>query len=550
MACVGRYEILRELGRGGMATVHLARQLDLDRLVALKRLDGLADEGDVRVRRFVREARLAASLSHPNIVTVHDAFEVDGVPYIAMELVPGGTLREVLVGLSLEQIAGVLDGVLAGLAHAERRGIVHRDLKPENLMVTAEGGIKITDFGIAKATSAAHGDDGPLTTAGVAIGTPAYMAPEQALAEEAGPRTDLYALGVIAFELLTGRVPFDDRETPMRVLMQHVNESPPTVAELRPRVDRELSAWVASLLAKEPRDRPAGAAAARERLEDIVLRLRGGRWRREAPLPFVSGDEPAPAALLSAAALLPATDPLPAAALLSGERTRAGRRTPPPPPARDDGAPLASRPRVPRAVTMALVAGVAAAAIAAGARGLGGGAPRGGDPAVQVSQAESVASPVAAPAPVAASPAATPATAPAPATIDPARVVDAERESRRFAEEAQDTEGDGDEALTQQLRDTQYAYRDAAAAAAAGDSARFTTTLAKADALARSALERLDGDGSDGSDDDSGDASDRSDSGGGVSRDWTGDDGGDEDENEDGGDDENADDSGDEGGGA
>src|SRR4051812_17578126 len=251
MVRVGRYELVRELGRGGMATVHLARQLDLDRLVALKRLDGLAEQADVRVRRFVREARLAASLSHPNIVTVHDAFEVDGVPYIAMEFVPGGTLRPLLTGLSLEQIAGVLDGVLTGLEHAERHQIVHRDLKPENLMVTAEGGIKITDFGIAKATSVAHGDDdGPLTTAGVAIGTPAYMAPEQALAEDAGPRTDLYALGVVAFEMLTGRVPFEDPESPVRVLMRHVSEAPPLVSDLRPKVDPDLSEWVAALLAK------------------------------------------------------------------------------------------------------------------------------------------------------------------------------------------------------------------------------------------------------------------------------------------------------------
>jgi hypothetical protein len=527
---VGRYEVLRELGRGGMATVHLARQLDLDRLVALKRLDGLAGEDDVRVRRFVREARLAASLSHPNIVTVHDAFEADGVPYIAMELVPGGTLREVLIGLSLEQIAGVLDGVLTGLVHAERRSIVHRDVKPENLMVTAEGGIKITDFGIAKATSAAQGDDGPLTTAGVAIGTPAYMAPEQALAEPTGPRTDLYAVGVIAFELLTGHVPFEDRESPMRVLMQHVNELPPAVTDLRPQVDPELSGWVAGLLAKAPEDRPPGAAAAQDRLEDIVLRLRGGRWRREAPLPVVPGDAPA------------ATAPLPAAALLSGERTRPGRRTSPPPPARDHTAPVASRPRVrrvPRAAMLALLACGSAAAIAVGANGVGGGAPatRGADPAVQVSQAEAVRSPAASPAPsavVTPGPSAVASVTAAPATIDPARVIDAERESRRFAEEAQDTEGDGDEALTQQLRDTQYAYRDAASAAAAGDAARFTSTLAKADALARSALERLDGDGSDG---DSGEASDGSDESG-------------DDDDGDDGDDENADDGGDEGGGA
>jgi hypothetical protein len=503
---VGRYEVMRELGRGGMATVYLARQLDLDRLVALKRLDGLAEQSDGRVRRFVREARLAASLSHPNIVTVHDTFEVDGVPYIAMELVPGGTLRTLLSGLSLGQIAGVLDGVLAGLEHAERHHIVHRDLKPENLMVTAEGGIKITDFGIAKATSVAHGDDGPLTTAGVAIGTPAYMAPEQALAEEAGPQTDLYALGVVAFEMLTGRVPFEDPDSPVRVLMRHVSEAPPLVADLRPRVDPELSEWVAALLAKEPSDRPASAAAARERLEDIVLRLRGPRWRREAPLPFHAG------AASSATASPQSPDDRPATGRLSDDQTRAAQRTPPAPAVRDDTAALASprgARRVPRAATLPLVAAVAAAAIAAGASAVGGGAPGRADPAVQVSRAQPIASPVASPAVAAASPVASPASpaatpggaAAAPATIDPARVVDAERESRRFAEEAQDTEGDGDEALTQQLRDTQYAYRDAAAAAAAGDTGRFTTTLAKADALARTTLARLDGDGSDNSDD-------------------------------------------------
>ena len=496
---VGRYEVLRELGRGGMATVHLARQLDLDRLVALKRLDGLADQSDARVRRFVREARLAGSLSHPNIVTVHDAFEVDGVPYIAMELVPGGTLRPLLSGLSLEQIAGVLDGVLAGLDHAERHHIVHRDLKPENLMVTAEGGIKITDFGIAKATTVAGGDDAPLTTAGVAIGTPAYMAPEQALAEDAGPQTDLYALGVVAFEMLTGRVPFEDPEAPVRVLMRHVSEPPPRVADLRPRVDPELSDWVAALLAKEPLDRPPGAAAARERLEDIVLRLRGPRWRREAPLPFRPG--------AAATAALQSRDARPPTARLSSEPTRAARRTPPAPAVHDDPPAAVSRrgARVPRAATLALVASVAAAAIAAGASGIGGGAPRRADPAVEVSQAQpaaTAATVAASPAAVAPSPSASPSgSAAAPAPIDSARAVDAERESRRFAAEAQDTEGDGDEALTQQLRDTEYAYRDAAAAAEAGDTGRFNTLFAKADALARTALARLDGDGSDSGDD-------------------------------------------------
>jgi hypothetical protein len=299
-------------------------------------------------------------------------------------------------------------------------------------------------------------------------------------------------------------VPFENRESSVRVLMRHVSEAPPLVTDLRPRVDPELSDWVAALLAKEPSDRPASAAAARDRLEDIVLGLRGARWRREAALPLRAGGTSAAAAALqspagrSPTAIAPPTAP----GRLSDDRTRGARRPPPPAAAvRDDTAALASprgARRMPRAATLALVAGIAAAAISVGAKGIGGGAPGRADPAVQVSRAQPVASPAGGPAAATATPAGTTA---APATIDPARVVDAERESRRFADEAQDTEGDGDEALTQQLRDTQYAYRDAAAAAAAGDTGRFTTTLAKADALARAALARLDGDGSDDSSD-------------------------------------------------
>jgi serine/threonine protein kinase len=182
---VGRYVIERELGSGGTAIVYLARQLDLDRLVALKEL-GAVRKDPAFVRRFLRESRLAASLAHPNIVTVHDYFEQGGTPYIAMEYVAGGSLRPHIGRLSLAQIGGVLAGVLAGLAHAERRGIVHRDLKPENLLVTEDGQVKITDFGIAKAISAAQ-TAGGLTAAGTTLGTPNYMAPEQAMGQEVGP---------------------------------------------------------------------------------------------------------------------------------------------------------------------------------------------------------------------------------------------------------------------------------------------------------------------------------------------------------------------------
>ena len=151
---VGRYEILREIGRGGMATVYLARQIDLDRVVALKELRRLPGRGAlVRAALPARGAGSPGSLSHPNIVTVHDYFEHDGVPYIAMEYLAARLAAARHVGrISLAQIGGVLEGVLAGLGAAERRQVVHRDIKPENLLVTAEGGVKIADFGIAKAT--------------------------------------------------------------------------------------------------------------------------------------------------------------------------------------------------------------------------------------------------------------------------------------------------------------------------------------------------------------------------------------------------------------
>ena len=192
------------LARGGMAVVYLVHQPALDRDVVLKRLD--LEGGDPALaQRFVREARLAATLDHPNVVTLFDFFEHDGVPYIAMEYVAGGSLRELVGRLELPQVCGVVEGVLAGLGHAERQGIAHRDLKPENLLLTRRGTVKIADFGIARAYNALTQR---LTAPGMAIGTPAYMAPEQATNEPLSPATDLYSLGVIAYELLAGRPPF------------------------------------------------------------------------------------------------------------------------------------------------------------------------------------------------------------------------------------------------------------------------------------------------------------------------------------------------------
>ena len=179
---IGAYEVVRLIARGGMATVYEARQPALDRAVALKRLDLRTDDPTL-AERFVRESRIAASFDHPNIVTVYDFFECEAVPYIAMEYLPRGSLRPFVGRLSQPQAFGVIEGVLAGLGHAERRGIAHRDLKPENVLVTSGGGVKIADFGIAKAYTSATGN---FTAAGVAVGTPAYMAPEQALSRGVG----------------------------------------------------------------------------------------------------------------------------------------------------------------------------------------------------------------------------------------------------------------------------------------------------------------------------------------------------------------------------
>src|SRR3954447_11988228 len=279
----GRYELLREIGRGGMATVHLARQTDLDRLVALQELSALTSGDAAAAARFLREARFAGSLSHPSVVTVHDFFQEDGTPFIAMEYLPGGPLRRYQPALSDEQITGVLLDVLAGLQHAAGFGIVDRDLKPENLLVTAEGRVKIADFGIAKAVDRVRGAT-RLTVTGTTIGTPDYIAPEQAMGLETDARSDLYSLGCIAFELLAGEPPFAHVDSSMAILLGHVNESVPPVRSVEPAVEPRLADWVGRRVAKEPDDRPESAAAAAAELEEVAIATLGPRWRRSAAL--------------------------------------------------------------------------------------------------------------------------------------------------------------------------------------------------------------------------------------------------------------------------
>jgi hypothetical protein len=198
-----------------------------------------------------------------------------------MEYVSGGSLRPLVGDLRLPQVYGVLEGVLNGLGHAEEHEIAHRDLKPENILITGRGGVKIADFGIARAYNALTGQ---LTGTSTAIGTPAYMAPEQAQSEQLGPYTDIYAVGVIAYELLAGRPPFGPGSTPMAVLYAHVHHPPPPLEDLAPHASPALRRWVEWLLAKAPADRPASAAQAWEALEEIAVAELGPYWRRSAPV--------------------------------------------------------------------------------------------------------------------------------------------------------------------------------------------------------------------------------------------------------------------------
>lgn len=254
----GRYRIRRRLGEGGMASVHLAHDRELARLVAVKVLaEHVA--GDLEVRtRFLREGRLAARLSHPNVVAVYDAGEEDGRPYLVMEHVDGETLADLLRRrgrLAWPEAVGLVLQACAGLEHAHAAGLVHRDVKPQNLLVTRSGALKVADFGIARADGSTQ-----LTEAGTILGTAAYLAPEQATGESAGPAADVYSLGAVLYELLAGRPPFED-ETLDALLLRHQAGPAAPPRPLERDVPPALEEVVMRALARLPEYRPPSAAA-------------------------------------------------------------------------------------------------------------------------------------------------------------------------------------------------------------------------------------------------------------------------------------------------
>ena len=284
-ALSGRYTIGRVLGRGGSATVYLAHDIRHERAVAVKVLERSLDGSGAE--RFLREIRIAARLTHPHVLGVHDSGEADGLLYYVMPFVEGETLR---ARLARERALPLGDGVrlvreLAdALAYAHARGVVHRDLKPENVLLSG-GHAVVADFGIARALAAARGGgvaaDIQLTSAGAPLGTPAYMAPEQATGDVADHRADLYALGIIAYEVLAGEHPFGAR-TRQALLNAHLTEKPVPVGERRPEVPPALAALVMRLLAKEPSARPQSAGAVLQVLDALPAKA-GGRRLRAKP---------------------------------------------------------------------------------------------------------------------------------------------------------------------------------------------------------------------------------------------------------------------------
>lgn len=271
----GRYRIGRRIARGGMASVHEATDTRLDRTVAIKVMHpGLADDGDFTAR-FAREARAAARLSHPNVVAVYDQGEDDGSVYLAMEYVPGRTLRDVVreeAPLSPARALALVDPVLSALGAAHRAGLVHRDVKPENVLIADDGRIKVADFGLAKAVST---DTHHTATTGILLGTVSYLAPELLVDGRADARADVYAVGVILHELLTGRKPHEG-ESPIQVAYRHVHEDVPPPSALVDGLPAYVDALVARATARERDLRPADAVVLQHQLHRVAHALAHG----------------------------------------------------------------------------------------------------------------------------------------------------------------------------------------------------------------------------------------------------------------------------------
>src|SRR3954454_19230737 len=287
-----RYVIKRKLGSGGMADVYLAEDQELGRMVALKLLDARHASDEQFVERFRREAQSAAGLNHPNIVSIFDRGYAEGTYYIAMEYLDGRTLKELLVKNGPTPIPIAIDyarQIIGAIAFAHRNGIVHRDIKPHNIVVGSDGRLKVTDFGIARSGAS------QMTEAGSIVGTAQYLSPEQARGAPVDPRSDLYSLGIVLYEMLTGKVPFTG-DTPVEIAMKHLSQVPEPPSKQRSEVPHDLDAVVMRALSKEPDQRygsteemdadlarVARGVAVSQKTEDAMTQVLAGAGIAAAP---------------------------------------------------------------------------------------------------------------------------------------------------------------------------------------------------------------------------------------------------------------------------
>ncbi len=287
---LGQYEVVERLGGGGMAVVYRAVQQPLGREVALKALSPELFQDEGFVKRFETEAKTLAKLDHPNILPIYDFEVTEGVAFLTMPLIRGGTLRDILNRGPLDTLTAwrYLREIGDGLQHAHDAGIVHRDLKPTNVLIHSDGRAMLADFGLARGA----GQPTHLTTIGLAIGTPGYMAPEQVMGHEVDRRCDIYAMGVLTFEMLTGRLPFIGSNR-MEVAYATVNAPVPSAAKLNNALPDELDQLLAKVLAKDPAQRP-------QTVRDLLAQMAKLPQRRQAPAaaasaPFARPPLPQPA---------------------------------------------------------------------------------------------------------------------------------------------------------------------------------------------------------------------------------------------------------------
>jgi serine/threonine protein kinase/beta-lactam-binding protein with PASTA domain len=347
----GRYRILRKLGSGGMANVYLAEDEDLGRRVAIKILSERYANDESFNERFRREAKSAASLSHPNIVSIYDRGEADGIPYIAMEVIEGRSLKELILTRGPLPLATAIDythQILDALRFAHRNGIIHRDIKPHNILLGAENRAKVTDFGIARAGAS------QMTEVGSIMGTAQYLSPEQARGAPVTAASDLYSVGIVLYEMLTGQVPFSG-DSAIEIAMKHLNETPRPPSSLRPELTPELDQVVLRALAKNPEDR---YQASEEFSADLD--------RVEAGIPIAPETSAAATAILSGGFETSATQVIPpteTARQLPPTQPAAPRRPPPtyPPRYRYDEPPRKRNRFLPWLLVILLLAGAAVA---------------------------------------------------------------------------------------------------------------------------------------------------------------------------------------------